>query len=143
MYIFSLSLFFIRTQGDGNSFDTPMYQDAGSESAGSVNSADYMEIETNIYEDSSQFILPTDYSNKKEDDGKNNKRSCGCTRSFTRALQRSNVTFHVQIKQTKADYANQGSITLPPSADVFDINLVIVSCIKPGNSVQSFHSTAK
>lgn len=56
-----------RTQGDGKS-DKSVYQDAGSESASSVTSQDYMEIEANIYEDSSQFVLPQNYTNKREDD---------------------------------------------------------------------------
>lgn len=57
-----------RTPADGSSWETPSYQDAGSESAGSITSQDLKDIETNIYEDTSHFVLPSDYTNKKEED---------------------------------------------------------------------------
>lgn len=58
-----------RTQGDGKSSEAAaLYQDAGSESSGSLTSQDYMEIEANIYEDSTQFVLPQNYTNKKEEE---------------------------------------------------------------------------
>ena len=61
----------LRTQGDGHSCDLATYQDAGSvDSAGSFTSKDYMEIEANIYEDSCHCVLPSDYINQKEEDGK-------------------------------------------------------------------------
>ena len=60
----------LRTQGDGHSCDLTTYQDAGSDSAGSITSEDYMEIEANIYEDSRHCVLPSDYNNQKEEDGK-------------------------------------------------------------------------
>ncbi|KAL8579025.1 hypothetical protein ACOMHN_035964 [Nucella lapillus] len=59
-----------RTQGDGRSFDVAVYQESGSEACGPVTSADYMDIETSIYEDSSLCVLPTNYTNKKEDEGR-------------------------------------------------------------------------
>ncbi|XP_076435972.1 uncharacterized protein LOC143275614 [Babylonia areolata] len=54
-----------RTEGDGSSWDTAIYNDAGSES---ISSQDLKELETSIYEDTSNFHLPADYTNKKETD---------------------------------------------------------------------------
>ncbi|XP_025094589.1 SH3 domain-binding protein 2-like isoform X1 [Pomacea canaliculata] len=51
-----------RTQGDGICAD----QDSRSDS--SVNSQDYIDIETNIYEDSKTYIAPSRDLNKREDE---------------------------------------------------------------------------
>ncbi|KAL8566045.1 hypothetical protein ACOMHN_062774 [Nucella lapillus] len=57
-----------RTPADGSSWEAPGYQDAGSGSAGSITSQELREIEDSIYEDTSHFVLPANYSNKKEED---------------------------------------------------------------------------